>query len=179
MARITKSDTAPSDLQHFSLAQVEFDLTRKNSVYETDDPAVIANARTNPQLVVEEDAPSAAPVAAVSDVLDPHQNPSADHLSALASPAAVAAANANEAAIREAAGLDDSFGVSDGAPTIAETLQATFDVVAPSATPEFPADAADTATAPEADQPGGGVSTPAADADASADTTTDAPSVKE
>jgi hypothetical protein len=52
MARISKSDTAPKDAEHFSLGAVEFDLDDKNTVYETDDPAVIANARATLPLQV-------------------------------------------------------------------------------------------------------------------------------
>jgi hypothetical protein len=94
--------TRPQRPSTFSLGNAEFDLERKNSVYETEDAAIIANARVHPYLQVEEDqvAPDAA--VAVSDPLDPHQNPSADHLSTAATPAAVAAAEANEAAIRQA-----------------------------------------------------------------------------
>lgn len=164
MARITKSDSAPADAKHFSLGNVEFDLERKNSVYETEDAAVLANARVHPYLQVEEDhvAPDAA--VAVSDPLDPHQNPSADHLSSAATPAAVAAAEANEAAIREATGLADSTRQpTTDEPTVAETLAATFNVAAPDAEPVFAADAEESAEAPPADAQGGGTTEPPAD----------------
>lgn len=175
MARITKDSAAPSDAEHFSLGNVEFDLKRKNSVYETNDPAVLANARVHPYLVVEEDVAAPDAAVAVTDPLDPHRNPQADHLASEASPAAVAAAEQNEAAIRKAVGLDQSFASPDPAPTIAETLSATFDVAAPDAEPAFPADATETAAPVEADAEGGGTSTPPADADTSDDTTTTAP----
>lgn len=177
MARITKSDNAPAEAKHFSLANVEFDLKAKNSVYETDDAAVIANARAHPYLAVEEDVQAPDATVTASDPLDPHENPSADHLSTAATPAAVAAADANEAAIREATGLSDAFGAPADSPepTVAETLGATFDVAAPDAEPVFPADAEQSAQAPPADAPGGGTTEPPADADTTDDTTTDAP----
>lgn len=174
MARITKSDAAPADAKHFSLANVEFDLSG-SAAYETDDSTVIANARSNPFLKVEEDTVAPAQQVAEVDPLDPHRNPSADHLSTLASPSAVKAAEANESAIREAAGLNDSFAVSDGAPTIAETLEATFETAAPDAEPKFPADAKSTAKGPKADQPGGGTSEPPVDAASDKPRTTSTP----
>lgn len=176
MARISKSENAPAEAKHFSLGNAEFDLERKNSVYETEDAAIIANARVHPYLVVEEDQEAPDATVAVSDPLDPHQNPSADHLSAVATPAAVAAADANEAAIRDATGLSESTRQPTAEePTIAETLAATFSVAAPDADPVFAADAEESAEAPPADAPGGGTTKPPADADRKDKTTTDAP----
>lgn len=150
MAKITKSDRAPADVGTISIGSASFDLPRKNSVYETDDPLVISSARANPFLSVEEDAPAAAPAdAPVADALDPHVTPQADHLSAYASQAAKDAAAANEAAIRESTGLDQTFrNDSADEPTIQESLQATFDTLGIDTAPAVAVDAEEQAEQP-------------------------------
>lgn len=59
MAKIVPSDVAPSEVVHYSLANADFDLggSGKGSkkAYETDSPAVIANAEAHPWLTVEHD----------------------------------------------------------------------------------------------------------------------------
>lgn len=54
MAKIVLSDQAPSEKVHFSLADADFDLggNAKQS-FETDEPAVIANANSHPWLEVD------------------------------------------------------------------------------------------------------------------------------
>jgi hypothetical protein len=155
MARISKSDTAPKDAEHFSLGAVEFDLTDKNTTFETDDPAVIANARANPALSVKEDPQPVATLADAADPLDPHVNPAADHLSASASPEAIAAADTNEQAIKAASGGDVSAPTT--APTIEETLSATLTAAgvqdAPALPPVPEADAQPTASTPSTPPP--------------------------
>lgn len=127
MARITKSDRAPQEPLHFTFGTTEFDLADAGSVFETDDPSVIATARANMNLKVEDETSTTIVVAAEKDMLDPHQNPAADHLSAQASPAAVSAAVSNEKAIKAAAGLDIT--APSDKPTVPETLQAMFNAV--------------------------------------------------
>lgn len=147
MAKVTKRSDAPNDVTAFSIGNADFELPRKNSVYETDDPLIISSAKVNPFLEVEEDAPSAQPAeAAPRDALDPHVNPAADHLSVSGSQAAVEAATANETAIREAVGLDRSFRNStEGEPTVAESLAATLRNAGVTEDPQLPADAEETA----------------------------------
>lgn len=157
MAEISKSDTAPQDAEHFSLGAVEFDLNDKNATYVTDDPAVIANARANPALVVKEDEQPVAATAAAADPLDPHVNPAADHLAATASPEAIAAADKNEAAIKEVTGADVTAPSREDQPSIEETLNATLSAAgvqdAP-ALPPLPADdSAPTASTPATPPP--------------------------
>lgn len=157
MAKITKSDDAPKDAVHFSFGQVEFDLKTAKASFETSDAAVIAGAVANPWLSVEQDAPTPDLAAAERDPLDPHNNPSVDHLSIYASPDAVAAAATNEAEIRKAVGIDANVSASGSSsvdnPSVADVLQATFDNVNSDATPALPEPVA----APEPTEPGGGV----------------------
>lgn len=99
MATITLSDKAPTGEgpASFSFPEGDFTLEGKGS-YETDNPGLISNANAHPWLdvavpVVEEE------VADDYDENDPHDNPSADHLSVWASDEAKAEAAANEEAI--------------------------------------------------------------------------------
>jgi hypothetical protein len=145
MAKISKSDAAPSGDLHVSLGRVDFDLTSKKKVYETTDPTVISDARAHVFLSVEEDAP--APVReeqADYDPNDPHDNPASDHLSIWASDEAVKAAAANEAAVRDAAGLAVHVSASgdapDDVPTVEETINETLDAVGSDASAEVPND---------------------------------------
>lgn len=56
MAKITHSDLAPSEVVHYDLAGVEFELGGSGkSSYETDDRRVLGNAQIHPWLVVEYD----------------------------------------------------------------------------------------------------------------------------
>jgi hypothetical protein len=136
MARISKSDTAPKDALHITLGAVEFDLDDKNAVYETDDPAVIADASVNADLKVDVPAPKTADQRPDFDPHDPHQNPSADHLSAFGSQAARDAAAANEKAIKEATGAD--IAAPSRAPSVAESVAATLEAARVDAEPQLP-----------------------------------------
>lgn len=138
MAKITRVPDAPQDLTHFTLGQVSFDLDSKGT-YTTDDPEVLSNALVSPFLSVEYDvvAPADAP-ADTRDQNDPHVNPAADHLSVWGSQESKDAADANDAAIKEAFGTIDGEGSQDPAPTVAETLQATFDNAGVDSTPQTP-----------------------------------------
>lgn len=124
MARISKSDNAPKDDLHISLSAGEFDLKGTSAVYETDDPAIIADARANPFLSVEEEVAGAATAVQAGDPLDPHFNPAADHLSAARSDEAVQAADENEARIKEATGADVTAPTE--APSVADSVEATL-----------------------------------------------------
>lgn len=102
MATITFSARVPegTGAVHFVFPTVDFDLDVGGS-YETDDPNAIANASVHPWLVVEVD-PESVVAPAPPDLNDPHQTPSADHLSAAASPEAVEAAQKAQDAQTEA-----------------------------------------------------------------------------
>lgn len=150
MAKITRSDAAPTDLGPISIGNVSFELPRKNSVYETDDALIVSSARTNPFLNVEEDVPVTDDTPAPApDALDPHVNPTADHLSAFASQATKDAAATNETAIREAVGnASATRNDAAGEPTIAESLQATLATIGVDAAPAVPEDASETVAEP-------------------------------
>lgn len=147
MARITKSDTAPSEAKHFSLAQAEFDLASASSTYETNDRNIIAAADAHPWLDVETD-PAPADAAAEPDPLDPHDNPAADHLSISASESAIEAARANNEAIRSVAQGD--IAAPTDQPTVEDAVRETLAVAAPDAEPQFADDAQDTVATPAA-----------------------------
>lgn len=177
MARISKSDTAPEGDLHVSLGAAEFDLNGKSAVYETDDPAVIGDASVNSDLKVEVDTPKSDQRPADYDPQDPHDNPTADHLSAYGSQEARDAAAANERAIKEATGADIT--APSEAPSVAESVAATLEAVNVSAEPQLPpadeAKPADTpapssATTPPPPSGGGGSPSPSpvAPADSSA-----------
>lgn len=99
MATISFTDEAPKfdGSAHFVFGNAEFDLEAGAS-FETEDPTIVSCAYTHPWLKVE------VPVVDVKaasdwDENDPHDNPSIDHLSSLASPESKAAADAAEAAV--------------------------------------------------------------------------------
>lgn len=126
MARISKSAEAPPGGMHFSLGHTEFDIDDATPVYETADPAIIAAARLNAHLTVEEDSvappvPEAEAISVSRESLDPHKNPSADHLSTSASPAAIEAAAQNDAAIRAVVGNPERSDSADPGITAALT----------------------------------------------------------
>lgn len=81
MATITLNTDAPeSGLIHFTFGEVEFDLEGSKS-FDSDDIAVITNAKQHPWLAVAEKADLAPQDAPDYDPTDPHDNPAADHLS--------------------------------------------------------------------------------------------------
>lgn len=159
MAKLSKSSTAPMGPVHYTLGMYEFDLKDGNDSYETSDSLLISAASLVPGLKVSVDTPPADPNTPVVDMLDPHQNPSADHLSIWASDSAVAAAAANDAAIKVVAG--DSAVSSTPGPSITEVLQnmltasgsdstaATADVTPVSPTPDPTPASPPAATAPD------------------------------
>lgn len=53
MAKIVHSEAAPSEAVHYSFAGVEFDLGGRRKGFESDDPAVLANAEAHPWLSVQ------------------------------------------------------------------------------------------------------------------------------
>lgn len=134
MAKITKSDHASKGPEHFSLGSAEFDLDSATDAYETSDPEILSNARANRNLHVEEDVVAPDPTAQSVDPLDPHRNPAADHLSSRGSDEAVSAADANEAAIQDVVQVYKP--AAGQAPSVTETLQATFDAVGADAAPQ-------------------------------------------
>lgn len=147
MARITKSETAPAEAKHFSLAQVEFDLAGASSTYETDDRNTIAAAVTHPWLDVEFDT-APTDVVAEADPLDPHDNPAADHLSVSATEAAIDAARANNDAIRNVAQGDVAAPTEQ--PSVEDAVRETLEIAAPDAEAQFAADAQETVATPAA-----------------------------
>lgn len=135
MARIVKAKDAPSDLVGVTLGQLT--LEADQLPYETNDPSVLSVARSNPAVDVEEDEVTPTETAAeVSDPLDPHRNPAADHLSAFASEDAIKAAQENDAAIREVVSPYQNL-ADPATPTVEETVSATFDAVGVDAAPVF------------------------------------------
>lgn len=124
MAKITKSAHAPSGELSVTNAGGSFTVSDGGS-YETSDVAVLSNVVSNPFLVVEFDKAETEETAEVKgDQNDPHVNPSADHLSSVASPEAVAAADANEKAIKEV--VSPEVEVTPN-PTVAEIQESFFD----------------------------------------------------
>lgn len=130
MAKIVASDHAPKGNYRFSLANAEIE----KLPYETNDPAVIANAETHPWLDVEYDE-----VKELADLRDPNPQlaPEDDALSAQNSvandPKAVKAAiearfgdHADDGAVAIDAGLDQSEVVETG-DRVAETVAAIGD----------------------------------------------------
>jgi hypothetical protein len=104
---VTLSPEAPADeTVRFSFGNVEFSLD-PGKPYETDDPDVLRGAQAHPWCEVTLD-PVPVEEADVPDPNDPHNNPEVDHLSEWATPEAVAAAAANEAAIKAANGVEDT-----------------------------------------------------------------------
>lgn len=149
MARIVKAKDAPDDLSAVTLGQLT--LEADQLPFDTDDASVLAAARGNRFVYVEEDeaGPLTGPEA-VADPLDPHRNPEADHLSAFASKSAIEAAEANEAAIREVASPYQNISTGDN-PTTAEAVQGAFDAVGVEDAPSFAdAEAAETVAPEEA-----------------------------
>lgn len=138
MARITKNAHAPVDAESVSLGQATFDFD-SNGGFDSDDPTVVSNARANPFLDVEEDVVDEGDptTRADYDPNDPHDNPSADHLATEGSQAARDAAEANEEAVRESVGLAVPADRTDD-PTVEDTLNETFDVVAADGNPKLP-----------------------------------------
>ena len=153
MARIVKSDSAPSDLSAVTLGQLT--LEADQLPYETDDPSVLAAARGNRFVEIEEEQAEAPLTGAVEDdPFDPHRHPEADHLSAFASASAIKAAEANERAIRAVASPDQNIPVGD-APTVKETVESTFVNVGVEDAPAF-ADAPEPVEPPAAPEEAAG-----------------------
>jgi hypothetical protein len=93
MASINLSAAVPegTDSVHFIFGPEQFDVSR-GTAFDTTDPDILANANNHPWLTVSYAAEQAAVVPVTPDPNDPHQTPTADHLSAVASPEAVQAA---------------------------------------------------------------------------------------
>lgn len=145
MATITKSADAPSGNASLSVGQTTFTLTDASPTYTTDDPVILQAARASSEFKVEEDV--AAEVVAADgtpgDPNDPRLNPRADHLSAQASPEAIAAAEENRLAIQNVVGTGNQQ-VNDGVqPTIAEQQNALFDTLGVQVEPVLPYTAPD------------------------------------
>jgi hypothetical protein len=150
MAKITKSAHAPSGDLLVTTAAGDFTVSDGGS-YETTDKAILDNVGGNNFLVVELDKAETAPAEELKgDQNDPHVNPSADHLSSLASPEAVAAADANEKAIRDT--VSPEIEVTPN-PTVAEIQESFFDNVGINADPVAPTENAPVEEAPKAEEP--------------------------
>lgn len=61
MAKIVKTDSAPSEVVHYTFAAGEFDLGGRVKFYETDNPSLIESARAHDDLRVEVEAIKVAP----------------------------------------------------------------------------------------------------------------------
>lgn len=127
MATITLSSVAPEEGKvHFTFGAEAFDLGAGDK-YETEDPAVIADAAQNHWLKIEYPEvtePAASSEAVVSASNDPHVNPAVDHLNSAASPEVVEAAQRNADAIRAVAQGNTNVGVAEAVegPTAPETV---------------------------------------------------------
>lgn len=96
MAKILKSESAPSGAIKFLLAQEEFDLN--GGTFETDDAAVVNEAFNHPWLKAEVSAVIDNPDTYRED--DPQDNPSIDIHSGKASPEAIEAAKTKDEEIK-------------------------------------------------------------------------------
>lgn len=132
---ITKSTSAPADVENFSVGNVDFTLNAASPSFVTNDQTVIGNAIANAWLDVEY-PPAAETDDADVDPNDPFFNPEADHLSSQASPAAVTAANTNQSAIADVVTGEQS--VSAGGPTTAESVGSLFAAVGITSAPILP-----------------------------------------
>ena len=142
MATISLNDDgkAVGEAVHVTLSSADFELADGSATYETDDPALIREAKAHPWLTVEVPVDDTAErqaerrreEAEASD--DPFLNPSKDHLSAVASPEAVEAAAAESQRIREATAVDQPESVVPDTPetpvTKRETVAQNPDVTA-------------------------------------------------
>lgn len=111
MATISLNENAPKDEVRFSFSTGTFDL-EGSGTYDTESSTLIAEAAQHPWLTVtlppvEEDK------ATERDMNDPHNNPSIDHLSAEASPEAVAAAEKVQEEIRAQVAGDAPYLVTE------------------------------------------------------------------
>ena len=90
MASINLSAKVPegTDSVDFVFGSSQFTVVR-GTAFDTTDPTILSDAATHPWLTVSYDAEQAATVVVQPDPNDPHQTPSADHLSAVASPEAI------------------------------------------------------------------------------------------
>lgn len=139
MARIVKAQDAPGDLSAVTLGQLT--LEAGQLPYETEDPAILAAARGNRFVEVEEDEVEGGltGAAAEADPLDPHKDASVDHLSAFASAEAIAAAEANDNAIREAVSPIQNLAAADE-PSTADAVRGAFENVGLNDDPKFPSE---------------------------------------
>jgi hypothetical protein len=135
MPTITKSAAAPADVENFSIGNVDFTLNAASPSFVTEDQTVIGNARANAWLDVAFDV-STDTDTEPTDPNDPFFNPEADHLSSQASPAAIDAANTNQAAISEVVTGEQS--VAAGGATTAESVGSLFDAVGLKTEPILP-----------------------------------------
>jgi hypothetical protein len=120
---VTFSPEAPADeTVRFAFGNVEFTL-EPGKPYETDDADELRGAQAHPWLEVHMDEVAQDAVAA-PDPNDPHNNPTIDHLSEWATPETIAAAAANEAAIKEANDVVPDVQPVDVTPTD-DTVSAT------------------------------------------------------
>lgn len=150
MAKISFSDLAKTieGEVHFTLGNTGFDLSPGQTI-DTVDEGIIAAATGHPLLKVEAEAGDVAKylaeeAARLSTSVNPHENPRADHLSAVADPEVVKAAQEHAEHVRRVAA-----GLPDEAPAEEETTPAPDPLpVAPAPAPDNPP-----APAPVADQP--------------------------
>lgn len=150
MAKITKSAHAPSGDLIVTTAAGDFTVSDGGS-YETSDHGIITNVEGNKFFDVEHDKAETAPTEELKgDPNDPHVNPSADHLSSIASPESVAAADANEKAIKEVVSPEVELTPN---PTVAELQENFFENVGVNSNPIAPTENAPAEEAPKAEEP--------------------------
>lgn len=129
MASINLSAKVPegTDSVDFILGSSQFTVTR-GSAYETTDPSILSDASVHPWLTVSYDAEQAAATPYVPDPNDPHQTPTSDHLSSVASTESVSAAAEALAAQQAANAASDDTPVvtpqADPAPVYVEPTPA-------------------------------------------------------
>lgn len=136
MATISFTDVAPKDqgVVHFNFGNDSFDLAPGETVEVIENSASYQTASSHPWLQVTGHDTSDVEVEDISKSTDTFINPRADHLSSEASPEAIAAAQANQAAINAA-----------NNPNAPEQQAAEAE---PAAAPETPAAPAPVAAAP-------------------------------
>lgn len=132
MARITKADNAPRDIDRVSLASGTYELP-----IETDDPRLIAEAEGVSFLQVEGNVTEQEAAEATIDLNNPRENPAADHLSASAAPEAIEAARHNDALLTGSADQEQLADTRE-VPSIADGLAETFESLGIDEAPALP-----------------------------------------
>jgi hypothetical protein len=101
MAKIVKTESAPTEAAHYTFASGEFDLGGRKKFFETEDLTLIAEAVGHPDLTVETEVIEVTPT--FREQIAPEDDP----LSAANSVAAAAAQDADDtAAVTETVELD-------------------------------------------------------------------------